>query len=410
MTILIAKASITPAAMFDESNGSLLIRVSSAVPDRDDEVVIPSTIDLAPFKPNPVILAFHDQHRVPIAKAENADGKFECWVQDEDMFERWWFDQSPDGLFFQGLYRRKVMRGASIGFRSFGVDPMRPEESEVKYGIRKQLNIHRGGELLETSAVPVPSCPAALSIEWVDSDALASVVSRGMVGTLPGSELVLKHLSQFASKLTTYRTSIPSEKKNASMLSDTPLQSHEVDETLKGPDMSQAVTPVVPAPVLPAVPVVDKAAASPTAHSLTIEIKNAAEPAKAPATSAVVAKEGDKPADDNTDTTNENDDAADDIPSHDQVKAGLEAGMHECMAAFHKGEMDWDACKSALDEYAADHMKYSGKTDDPDEPTDPNADSGDEKAFRVEVLKQLKAIAGKQAETDAALEAISQLV
>lgn len=57
------------AARFDESTGYLRIVASTETPDRDDEVVVPSTIRLDTYKRNPVVLWAHDQEKLPIGKS-----------------------------------------------------------------------------------------------------------------------------------------------------------------------------------------------------------------------------------------------------------------------------------------------------------------------------------------------------
>src|SRR6185437_14267824 len=52
---------------------------------------------------------------------------------------------------------------------------------------RKQLRIVTGGELRETSAVPVPSCPGALAFGWIDRAAVPEVMRRSPSGIITKS-------------------------------------------------------------------------------------------------------------------------------------------------------------------------------------------------------------------------------
>lgn len=191
----VTKLAVDPDTAFDEAGGYLDIVVSVEVPDRDDEVVVPSTIRLDAYRANPVVLFAHDQKALPIAKCESPDGRFTCRLDDRGrLVQRWYFGATPEARAAAALYRDRILRGASIGFVSDGLEDVSPEEAHRRYGVRKRLKRHVGGELVETSAVPVPSCPGALAEGWVDAPRAGAVVSRGMAGTTRVPELVLKGL------------------------------------------------------------------------------------------------------------------------------------------------------------------------------------------------------------------------
>lgn len=372
---LTTKLAPAPAAVFDPTRGCLRIRVSSAVPDRDDEIVDPTALRLDAYRGNPVVLYGHDQHnRLPVAKCESPEGEFRCWLADGDLWQEWYFADSPEGYSVARLYQQKVLRGASIGFRSDGLEDVPPDEAEALYGVRRRLRRHVGGELLETSAVPVPSCPAALAVAWVDPDAAAGVVARGWIGpdrrALP--ELVRKGLTVF----------LPDA---ASGFPPPPAPSTHNGDSTKGDTMSAAATETPTAPVdKPVEPPVVKAAPEVTATAadtakpvhVTVNVTNpppavtakVAKPDKTKAVDDVIAEEPVVPDDDET---------LEEEPGepHDQVKAGLVAAMNGCVEAYTAGEMSREEMIEKLGMYCDDFEKYSaGDVETKDEEADPDAD------------------------------------
>lgn len=122
---------------------------------------------LANFNNNPVILAFHD-HKQPIGISVHTA------IEDSSLMEHWLFhDESEISRLMHKLYDRGFMRAASVGFmvKDFKfTDELSDDETmalQDKYGslvLKDAYWIATKAELLETSAVPVPSDPNALSI------------------------------------------------------------------------------------------------------------------------------------------------------------------------------------------------------------------------------------------------------
>lgn len=159
------------AARFDESTGYLRIVASTETPDRDDEVVVPSTIRLDTYQRNPVVLWAHDQEKLPIGKSRcELDG-------DGNLIAEFHFADTDEGKAVESLYRQGILRGASIGFVSDGTETVPAHEAERLYGVRKKLQRHTGGELVEISAIGVPSNPDALAIGWVNKSAARQAIS-----------------------------------------------------------------------------------------------------------------------------------------------------------------------------------------------------------------------------------------
>src|SRR5581483_695262 len=118
-------------------------------------------------------------------RCEDAAGNFTCRLDESGrLVQEWYFGTTPEARQAASLYRDRVLRGASIGFVSDGVEDVPVAEAEQLYGVKKRLKRHVGGELVETSAVPVPSCPGALALGWVDAPAAAAMARRGVLGGL----------------------------------------------------------------------------------------------------------------------------------------------------------------------------------------------------------------------------------
>lgn len=215
-----ALAQKLATAEFDESRGCLRVVASAPVPDADGEVIDPRVLRLDAYKANPVVLWAHDQQRFPIAKCEDPAGNFTCFVDDRGrLIQEWYFDASPEAQYVKGLYQRRTLRGASIGFLADGYKRVPATESAKRWGVGKDLRELTGGELRETSAVPVPSCPAALALGWIDAAAVPAVMSSRSTPAL-----VTKSLSAFFGQATDKNT-IPATKGAAmSQPTETPVE------------------------------------------------------------------------------------------------------------------------------------------------------------------------------------------
>jgi len=147
----------------DIENRELEAIASTADVDRDKEIILPSAFaaSIGSFKANPVILATH-QHRLDNGSSPVIGSAIPESIDISDKFVsfRMKFASTPLGEEYWVLYRDKHMRAFSIGFI-----PEKWEDS--KDSIRTYTQI----ELLEISAVPVPSNRQALARAkgWFDN-------------------------------------------------------------------------------------------------------------------------------------------------------------------------------------------------------------------------------------------------
>ncbi|MGD0077042.1 MAG: HK97 family phage prohead protease [Sedimentisphaerales bacterium] len=121
--------------------------------DRDNERILPSAFnDIDSFKSNPVILATH-QHRLPSGSSPVIGSAIpeSISIGANEVTFKMHFAETPLGEEYWKLYKDKHMRAFSIGFI--------PLEWKDDKDVRTYTKI----ELLEISAVPVPSNRRALA-------------------------------------------------------------------------------------------------------------------------------------------------------------------------------------------------------------------------------------------------------
>lgn len=158
-----------------------------------DAGIVPMTAwergGLKNFNANPVILAFHN-HREPIGIATYTE------LEAERMNQYWLFhEESETSRMMKSLYEKGFMRAASVGFLVHEwqfVDEMTDAELEnlvQKYGaavIKDVYWIAKRAELLETSAVPVPSDPNALAFDFAARNAVAAGMDISEIARIGG--------------------------------------------------------------------------------------------------------------------------------------------------------------------------------------------------------------------------------
>jgi len=137
---------------------TLDIIASTSDIDRDGEIILPSafTEKIDSFKNNACILACH-QHRLASGESPVIGSAIPetILVTDKDLRFKMRFADTPLGENYWSLYRDKHMKAFSCGFIS-----LKGENREIK---GKTVFVHTSVELLEVSAVPVPSNRAALA-------------------------------------------------------------------------------------------------------------------------------------------------------------------------------------------------------------------------------------------------------
>lgn len=140
------------------------------------------------FTDNPIILAFHD-HKQPIGRSVHTE------IDGGALVEYWEFHLESDiSRTMHKLYDRGFMRAASVGFmvKEFSfvdeLDDKGLEKLVAKYGaaaIRDLYWIAERAELLETSAVPVPSDANALTFDFAIDNARAMGIDISSLRTAP---------------------------------------------------------------------------------------------------------------------------------------------------------------------------------------------------------------------------------
>jgi HK97 family phage prohead protease len=126
--------------------------------DRDGDIIVQKGWKLQNYKKNPVILWAHNPTRPPIGKAvdmkvEDAKLKIKIQFVPEDV------DPFAEQIF--QLYKQGFMKTFSVGFIPYKAEPLTEEDKKQRPDMTWGRRLF--AELLELSAVPVPSNPMALA-------------------------------------------------------------------------------------------------------------------------------------------------------------------------------------------------------------------------------------------------------
>lgn len=132
--------------------------ISTTMKDRDGEQLLPNGVVLDNYRKNPVVLYSHDYRSVPIAK--------NIWIKADEngLIAKTVFAKSEFADQIYKAYTEDIggtgplMKAWSVGFIPVeyqDIDQKSPEDPK---------RIYSKWELLEYSAVPVPSCPEALTL------------------------------------------------------------------------------------------------------------------------------------------------------------------------------------------------------------------------------------------------------
>lgn len=131
---------------------------SSETPDRDGDIILASGWELDNYKKNPVFLWAHDASIPPIGKAVNVSVQNRKLYFDIEFPEKGMYPLA-DTVF--GLYKGGFLNATSVGF--MGKEALKRDDEAVKDLPEWQRGVkYLKQELLELSAVPVPSNPTAL--------------------------------------------------------------------------------------------------------------------------------------------------------------------------------------------------------------------------------------------------------
>jgi uncharacterized protein len=126
---------------------------TSQIVDRDGDVVMVDGIDLKNFKKNPLILWAHDYSSPPIGKATK------IWKEDKDLKFKMKFVEAETYPFAETIY--KLFAGGYINSFSMG---FRPDVKEAMFDEKNGGYVFNKSELIEISAVPLPSNTSAVAV------------------------------------------------------------------------------------------------------------------------------------------------------------------------------------------------------------------------------------------------------
>jgi len=156
----------------DKENFTITHVINTKVLDRHGTVVLPSGMKADSYLKNPVVLAIHNGHQLPIGKCVDLK------VTDEKVEATTLFNKNdPVSMQFFKAFEDGFMNAWSIGFiplKYKAFDEENYQDLNTKYGLNVTLDqIHDAGfwgiyliyewELLEYSAVPIPANPEALN-------------------------------------------------------------------------------------------------------------------------------------------------------------------------------------------------------------------------------------------------------
>ena len=156
----------------NESERTLVVRISTASPDRSNDEMVPAGCDLTNYLKNPVVAAFHNYSKPAIAKT------LDIQIDEGGIVAKLQFTPegaNPEADTLWKLYKDGFMNAWSIGFMPLEYT----QKSEGGYVFTKW-------ELLEYSAVLVPD----------NADALTMLRGKGM----NVDELVEKDLDEVETK------------------------------------------------------------------------------------------------------------------------------------------------------------------------------------------------------------------
>lgn len=161
--ILVRKFFLDEKAEVDKKDGTLIHYISTGAKDRDGDYMLPEGAKVKNYKKNPVVLYAHDYRSLPIGN--------NVWLKKD---EKGWlakteFSDSEFAQQIKGLYDKKILRAWSVGFIPIKWENI-PAKEETQGGQESiTISIQPGRkylewELLEYSAVPIPSNPEALTL------------------------------------------------------------------------------------------------------------------------------------------------------------------------------------------------------------------------------------------------------
>lgn len=170
---MVRKRYFGKAISVDKQNLTLTVVMTTKRKDRDGDIVEPKGAVLTDWKENSVVLWAHDRKGAPIAKV------LETLISDDMIMGTVKFDgKDPFAVLIFNKYVDGFLNAWSIGFKADqkGMEPLTNEEGVITGFHFKEW------ELLELSAVPVPSNPQALTreLEGMEKELRGRFVNSGM--------------------------------------------------------------------------------------------------------------------------------------------------------------------------------------------------------------------------------------
>ena len=157
----IRKFYTSEKAEVDKKERSVISYISTAAKDRDNEQLLPGGVTLENYRKNPVVLYGHDYHSLPIGK--------NIWIKQDEkgLIAKTVFAKSEFADHIYRAYTEDIEgTGPLLKAWSVGFIPTKWTEPSEKDGEDTPRRIYTEWELLEYSAVPVPSCPEALTLAY----------------------------------------------------------------------------------------------------------------------------------------------------------------------------------------------------------------------------------------------------
>jgi HK97 family phage prohead protease len=161
----IRKGYVAASVDIKEDERAIIALITTDALDRDAEVLLPKGIVTDEWHKNRQVLWTHDYHGLPVGKGQ--------WIKRQPRGLLAKFEPAPTEMGEQvyELYKKGFLKAFSIGF--VPIEWREPTEKDIKAhpewaGVKR---IYTKVELLEFSAVPIPS----------NRDALVQAVGKGLV-------------------------------------------------------------------------------------------------------------------------------------------------------------------------------------------------------------------------------------
>ena len=234
------KAQICVKSENTDDEDVLKFRASDSSPDRDGDIIKASGWVLDNYKKNPVFLWGHNSSTLPLGKAIDVSVGYNELVLDIKFAKKGadydeWPTTMPSPTTVKALYKSEFLNATSVGFLPIEWKRIEDPAERQRLGLGPWGLLYEKQELLELSAVTVPSNPNALRLAVA-----AGVLTEKEFGSFKSQEqLVIEMLEEVKQGLTMLGKQFD-PKQFASMLKETTVVSASVAPAL---EPVQVVTP-----------------------------------------------------------------------------------------------------------------------------------------------------------------------